>query len=420
MADKTSNPKEKSNKQYLPYILLLTLVADIGTMIISPIQPEIAAALSVTSAEISLALSVYFLPSVILTPIFGAISDKYGRLPVLAPTMILFGISGFGIFFITDFGGFLLLRLFQGIINSGFIVFGAVLVGDLYEGQQLKSAMGSLTAAGGFGKVLGLNIGSFLVLLGWQIPFLIFTILIPIALLLVYGLRDIQVKRKKEPTYVEMPDGKVTKLRVRHFLTLGLFLVFVATFYQPFQNASAFLTYMPFLLTSIGVETALKGGFMTIMWFGTLTSGLIFGKISKRVNLKILLGVSYLVDAICLFLLGIVADQYSLAIVLFVYGLGFGMVGSSAGTFLLLLCPPDAKGTFVSFRQGIRSIGRSGGPATFAFLALTVPIYSSLTTIYWTIGALAAIACVVALVVPQRVLIPRSEQWRVVEKPISE
>jgi MFS family permease len=233
-------------------------------------------------------------------------------------------------------------------------------------------------------------------------------------------LKDVQAKKKSEPTYVEMPNGEVTKLRVRHFLTMGLFLVFVATFYQPFQNASAFLTYMPFLLTSIGIETALKGGFMTIMWFGTLTSGIIFGKISKRVNLKTLLGVSYLVDAICLFLLGIVADQYSLIVVLFVYGLGFGMVGSSAGTFLLMLCPPDAKGTFVSFRQGIRSIGRSGGPATFAFLALTIPIYSSLTTIYWTIGALAAIACVVALSVPQRVLVPRSEQWKVVEKPLSE
>jgi MFS family permease len=176
---------------------------------------------------------------------------------------------------------------------------------------------------------------------------------------------------------------------------------------------------MPFLLANIGVETALKGGFMTIMWFGTLTSGLIFGKISNRVNLKTLLGISYLVDAICLFLLGVVVDQIALIAVLFVYGLGFGMVGSSAGTFLLMLCPPDAKGTFVSFRQGIRSIGRSGGPATFAFLSLTIPIFSSLTTIYWTIGVLAAIASLVALTVPQRVLQPRTEQWKVVEKNAS-
>ncbi|MHA2408360.1 MAG: MFS transporter [Candidatus Ranarchaeia archaeon] len=408
--------KPKLRKQHLPYLVMLILVAELGTMVVSPIQPEIALALGVTITDMSFALSLYFLPSIFLTPIFGALSDKFGRLTIIIPSMILFGISGLGIFLVVDFTSFVILRLFQAIANAGFIAMGAVIAGDLYKGQQLKSAMGVITAAGGIGMIIGLNIGSFLSVLGWQIPFLFFTVTIPVALVCIYGLRDVEVRQKEEIPSIRTPEGSIRKLKLRDFLGIGLVLVFVGTFYQPFQNASAFLTYLPFLLISIGVEKTLKGAFMTVMWLGTLVSGLVFGALTKKTNIKNLLALSYFICAIGLFLFGIVNDQYSLMGSLFFYGLGFGITGASIKTLLLQLCPPNAKGTFVSLQSGMRSIGRTGGPATFAFLALINPLFTNLTPIYWTIALMATTAGIVALLLPQSKLNPCDQKFQYVEK----
>jgi MFS family permease len=394
---------------------MLILVAELGTMVVSPIQPEIALALGVTITEMSFALSLYFLPSIFLAPIFGALSDRYGRLTIIIPSLILFGLSGLGIFFVVDFTSFVILRLFQAIANAGFIVMGAVIAGDLYKGQQLKSAMGILTAAGGTGMIIGLNIGSFLSVLGWQIPFLFFTITIPVALVCLYGLRDIQVRKKEEIPSIKTPEGEIRKLKLRDFIGIGLILVFVGTFYQPFQNASAFLTYLPFLLISIGVERTLKGAFMTVMWLGTLASGLLFGFLTKKTNIKNLLAISYFICAIGLFLFGIINNQYFLMGSLFLYGLGFGITGASIKTLLLQLCPPNAKGTFVSLQSGIRSVGRTAGPATFAFLALVNPLFISLTPIYWTIALMAVTAGFVVLLLPRSKLESCDQKFQYVE-----
>ncbi|MHA1917501.1 MAG: MFS transporter [Candidatus Ranarchaeia archaeon] len=401
--------------RHLPYILLLCLVAELGTMIVSPIQPEIATALGVTTADMSFSLSLYFIPSIFLAPIYGAISDKYGRLPVMIPTLIIFGLSGLGIFFVTNFNSFIILRVFQGIANAGYIVFAAVLAGDLYSGPKLKSAMGAITAAGGVGMIIGLNIGSFLSVLGWQIPFLFFLFTIPVAVLLTYGLRDVKVKKKKE-IYIKTDEGKVRKTRIRDFATIGLVLVFVATFYQPFQNSSAFLNYLPFLMVSIGIERTFKGLFMTCMWLGTLSSGLLFGKLCNRIEIKKLLMIAYLVNAISLFSLGLVSNQFQLVGVLFIYGLGFGIIGASIKTLLLTLCPPNAKGTFVSFQQGIRSVGRTAGPAIFALLGSMFVIYTNLSIIYWTIAGFTTIAALVVLITPSEKLKSCHKQLNFVDK----
>ena len=156
---------------------------------------------------------------------------------------------------------------------------------------------------------------------------------------------------------------------------------------------------------------------MTVMWLGTLASGLLFATLGKKTHIRNLLAVSYFTCAIGLVLIGIINNQFLLLGSLFLYGLGFGITGASIKTLLLQLCPPNAKGTFVSLQAGIRSIGRTAGPATFAFLALLTPIFLNLTAIYWTIALMATTAGVVVLLVPKTKLKPSDQKFQYIETP---
>jgi len=83
---------------------------------------------------------------------------------------------------------------------------------------------------------------------------------------------------------------------------------------------------------------------------------------------------------------------------------------------MLQLCPPNAKGIFVSLQAGIRSIGRTAGPATFVFLALINPLFLNLTSIYWTLAIIAAIIGIVVLLLPKSRLKPSDHELHYVEQ----
>jgi MFS transporter, ACDE family, multidrug resistance protein len=77
-----------------------------------------------------------------LTPIWGVLSDRFGRKRVLAPSPILFGLVGGACALARDFGLLLMLRLLQGI---GAVALGAInvtIIGDLFSGRRRTAAIG--------------------------------------------------------------------------------------------------------------------------------------------------------------------------------------------------------------------------------------------------------------------------------------
>ena len=90
-------------------------MAVLGTSSITPAFPEIRDALGISSGQVGLLITVFTLPGILLTPVAGVLSDRYGRRKVLVPSLFLFGIASVACALATDFGLLLVLRTLQGV-----------------------------------------------------------------------------------------------------------------------------------------------------------------------------------------------------------------------------------------------------------------------------------------------------------------
>ncbi|MDQ3863156.1 MAG: MFS transporter [Actinomycetota bacterium] len=63
----------------------VTLMAVLGTSSITPAFPSIVRALGISSRQVGLLITVFTLPGIVMTPLLGVLSDRYGRKRILSP-----------------------------------------------------------------------------------------------------------------------------------------------------------------------------------------------------------------------------------------------------------------------------------------------------------------------------------------------
>lgn len=75
-------------------IFLCSSFIAMGIYLFAPVIPEIMFFFKVNETRVGLVISLFTFPTIILSPIIGSLTDRYGRKIFLAGGMILFGVSG--------------------------------------------------------------------------------------------------------------------------------------------------------------------------------------------------------------------------------------------------------------------------------------------------------------------------------------
>ena len=107
------------SSHFLQHTIIIALIAQLyswGLLVLGPVYPTLEQAFNVSFQEVSLTVSLYGLPGIFMSPIYGVISDRVGRRKVLLPLLIIFTVSGVGAGFVSDFGLLLIFR-FQGLLK---------------------------------------------------------------------------------------------------------------------------------------------------------------------------------------------------------------------------------------------------------------------------------------------------------------
>lgn len=155
----------------------------LGTSLISPILDSLIDPLGTNSANIGLMISAFTAPAIVLIPVSGTVADRYGRNPVLVAGLLLFGTAGRAIAFAEEFQVVLALRCLQGIGYTGIIPIIITSIGDAYDSDEEAAAQGIRIATSGLSQVIFPIVVGIVIVAGWQYPFLIYAIAIPVALL---------------------------------------------------------------------------------------------------------------------------------------------------------------------------------------------------------------------------------------------
>ena len=132
--------------------LLLAMLTALGPLSMDmylPSLPDIAHVLGAPVARTQLTISSYLIGFAVGQMIYGPLSDRYGRRPVLLAAVALYLASTLACAAAQSVDLLIAARLLQGISGSGAIVLARAIVRDVYSGVQAArelSLMGSISA----------------------------------------------------------------------------------------------------------------------------------------------------------------------------------------------------------------------------------------------------------------------------------
>ena len=162
------------------------IVVMLGFGMVMPIFPFYIEALGVGGRELGILVAVSSMMEFIFAPIWGAISDRLGRKPVL-----LIGLSGY--FLSTLLMGLvdkyyllLLARAISGLLSSATLSASMAYVSDVTSEDDRASGIGILGSAMGLGVIIGPGFGGLLGTESLSLPFFVSSGLTAVATVLVF------------------------------------------------------------------------------------------------------------------------------------------------------------------------------------------------------------------------------------------
>ncbi|MBN1439129.1 MAG: MFS transporter [Anaerolineales bacterium] len=153
-------------------ILSLTLiVVSLGFGMVIPVFPFLISDLGGGGTELGLLVAVAAATELLFGPMWGGLSDRIGRKPVLALGMFGFAVSLILFGIATELWMLYLFRALSGILTAAASSSAMAYVGDSIPQKERSGGMGILGAAGGLGLILGPGFGGALATVSLPTPF---------------------------------------------------------------------------------------------------------------------------------------------------------------------------------------------------------------------------------------------------------
>jgi DHA1 family bicyclomycin/chloramphenicol resistance-like MFS transporter len=350
-------------------IWLLGLFTFSGTMAMHIFVPALAMAgrdLQATTAAMQMTVSLYVLGLAVGQLIYGPLSDRYGRRPVLMGGLAIYTVAGLACAVAPDAYALIAARLFQALGGCAGLVLGRAIVRDTAttdtSAKRLALMNLMVTASPAVAPLLGSLIAA---VLGWR------AILAALCLL---GVANFMLAWRRLPE--THPGASAVSVRTlwrdyvgllgsRQFLGYAFGGGCVAT------SMYAFIASAPFIFVQdlhrpdheVGIYVAVL---VSGIWLGTALSSRLLGRIPLE---RVLMGGNLVSVAAALTLLVIVLTGLvsvpSLVIPMFVFNMGIGLC-SPAALALAVSVNPSVTGSasglygFLQMAMGALSTALAG------------------------------------------------------------
>jgi len=345
----------------LHIIFSITLIAVMGVASITPAFPDVMHYFKIAPVEVGYLITAFTLPGVLLTPVAGILGDRLGRKNILIPSLLLFGAAGLACMFTRTFHILLVFRLLQGIGAASLGSLNITLIGDLFSGQRRAAAMGYNASVLSIGTASYPAVGGMLAMYGWQYPFILPILAVPVAIW--------ALTRLNNPEPDEQPDLKTYLKRAWNNINQrdvwGLFVINIFIFVILY---GAYLSYFPLLLENRLHANSLQIGLM-MSGFSVVTA--ITSSQLKNINRwlkpRTQLIFSFSFYLITMAIMSFASSWVVLFIPLITFGLGHGMAIPGIQNLLVGFAPMKERAAFMSINSMVLRLGQTIGPVFIGF-----------------------------------------------------
>jgi DHA1 family multidrug resistance protein-like MFS transporter len=180
-----SAPAKRSGRRRILILAFALVVVMLGFGLVIPIFPFYIEALGASGRELGLLVATSALLEFVFSPLWGSVSDRTGRKPVLMVGLLGYGISALLFGLATQLWMLFAARALSGLLSSATLAASMAYVGDTTSEEDRGSGMGILGAAMALGLILGPAMGGALAGDSLSRPFFIAAAMSLVALLLV-------------------------------------------------------------------------------------------------------------------------------------------------------------------------------------------------------------------------------------------
>ncbi|MEL7040985.1 MAG: MFS transporter [Pseudomonadota bacterium] len=377
-----ANPTAAKQRRAVTIALAPGLIAfSMGQTVLFAVAGPVIRDIGLSEVQLGLIVSAAAVMFVIASPIWGRISDHWGRKPVIVFGLFTYAVISFAFALVMDLGlsgmlgafavffSLLGLRLLYAALGSGIQPSSVALMADLSDDADRSSAVAIVGAAFGFGMILGPAAAALLV--GWGV-------LAPLYAIAGFGLLTALwalLFLKPDTACIDPPEGKAEQIPLRPLLPIMFASLCIFTAISALQQTMAF--YVQDFL-QVGAEDAARatGICFVAMAVLTLTSqaGLIqVFKPSPGLLLRV--GLPIMLAGILLY--AFPASFFHLIIAAAVLGLGFGLVNPGLMAAASMRTSSDNQGAVAGIMQAMMASGYIFGPLTGTALYENSPLMTA-------------------------------------------
>ncbi|MDB4222762.1 multidrug effflux MFS transporter [Granulosicoccus sp.] len=163
-----SNP-QRAAAPPIWFLALCTASAVVGLTLLSPALPLIKTELNVSSEAVQQLLSVYMIALAFGQLVYGPVSDRFGRRPVLLFGAVLFSFAGIATLFSQNINQLIVLRGIQGFGAAACIAMGRAIVNDVFKRDEAARQMSTISMVVALAPALSLAFGGIVAeAAGWK------------------------------------------------------------------------------------------------------------------------------------------------------------------------------------------------------------------------------------------------------------
>lgn len=349
-------------KRALPILFLVMFLVMVGFGIIIPVLPFYAEKIGANPTELGLLMSVYSFMQLIFAPVWGRVSDRIGRKPV-----IMIGIAGLSLSFFlmsvsTQLWMLFIARIIGGSLSAANMPTVMAYVADITSPEDRAKGMGMIGAATGLGFIFGPALGGVFSKVSLNTPFYIAAVLSLLTFLLVFVI--LKESLPKEKRGIQNKE----KSSIWKVFENSLSILFILQLFISLSLSGLEATFAYFAAKRAGLDTVNLGYIFMIMGLASaFVQGGLIGKLTQKFGAGAVIQGGILVSAIGFGLILLVDSFTTAAIFLTIFGVGNGVIRPSVST-LLTNQSTSGHGSVTGFLSSFDSLGRILGPTLGGWL----------------------------------------------------
>ena len=263
----------KNSNLFILVLALANASVVVGMGLITPSITIIKADFNLTSDMVQLTLTVFIIAAGIGQLVFGFLSDRYGRRPILLTGSFLFVASSITSVFSPNILFLLIMRVIQGLGAAACMSMARVIINDSFNKTEAAEKLSLITAIMVIFPLISLILGGFIAqTIGWvgtMYVFFIFGLIILTGS--VYNISETKITKINNLNFFKITNSFLDVLKNTKFLNF--------TFIGSIQTGVFFSSFgfMPYEFARLGVSP-LEFGF----WLSFTGIGYFLGNILNR------------------------------------------------------------------------------------------------------------------------------------------